>query len=166
MGYYDVKEGKEAGDLEYFYSSNKLRMTRYYVDTNIWIDFWEDRSDRLRPLGEFAFQFFRNAMEHKHTVCYSRLVVNELKRKFSEEVIEKELFNPLRKAGVLEETSISKKQMDEAKRLASEKNVPFGDALHAILSRDNNAVLVSRDIHYDMLQDIVKVCKPEEVHEI
>ncbi|MCX6695507.1 MAG: PIN domain-containing protein [Candidatus Altiarchaeota archaeon] len=137
---------------------------RYYVDTNIWIDFWEDRSDGLRPLGEFAFQFFNSVMEHKDTVCYSNLVVNELKKKFSEELIEKQLFRPLRKAGVLEEVGVSREQMSEARKIASKKNVPVGDALHAILSRDNNAVLVSRDAHCDMLQDIVEVHKPEEVH--
>lgn len=89
---------------------------------------------------------------------------DRLKRRFSDEVIEKELFRPLRKVGVLEEADVSKKQMDEARKLASEKKVPVGDALHAILARDNNAVLVSRDAHCDMLQNIVPVCKPEEIH--
>jgi len=33
----------------------------------------------------------------------------------------------------------------ESKRLAQERNIPPGDALHAIIARDHNATLVTRD---------------------
>jgi predicted nucleic acid-binding protein len=139
-------------------------MKNYYVDTNIWIDLWEDRSDGLKPLGEFAFQFFKNAIENKCMVYYSKLVVLELRKKFNEGVIEGELFKPLREAGILKEVSISKKQMSEARKIASKRCVPLGDALHAIIARDNRAILVSRDAHCLMLQDIVDVENPEEIY--
>jgi len=41
--------------------------------------------------------------------------------------------------------------------------VPFFDALHAVLARDNKAIMVTRDKHFDELLDITKYKKPEEI---
>jgi hypothetical protein len=54
---------------------------RYYVDTCIWLDLLEDRTDGLRPLGEFAFQFIKKAMRHGDTIIYSSLVLGELMKR-------------------------------------------------------------------------------------
>ena len=37
------------------------------------------------------------------------------------------------------------------------------DILHAVLARDNKAVLVTRDFHFETLQDIVEIKAPEEI---
>ena len=36
---------------------------KFYLDTAIWRDYFEDRGDGTRPIGEFAFQFLRNRAE-------------------------------------------------------------------------------------------------------
>jgi len=41
--------------------------------------------------------------------------------------------------------------------------VPAGDALHAIVARDNDLILVTRDRHFRKLEDISKHYKPEEL---
>ena len=57
----------------------------------------------------------------------------------------------------------SKEQRDEAKKIAIERNVPPGDALHAIMSRDYELILVTRDNDFRKLEDISKHYKPEEI---
>ena len=32
---------------------------KYYIDSNIWRDYFENRSDRFRPLGDWALMFFK-----------------------------------------------------------------------------------------------------------
>ena len=54
-------------------------------------------------------------------------------------------------------------QIDAACKLMQQRSIPKGDALHAILARDNNALLISRDKDFQKLKDIVKVYAPEEV---
>ena len=55
-------------------------MKKFYVDTCIWLDFLEDRKDGLKPLGEFAFQFFRNCRRCGCRLGYSEATLFELKR--------------------------------------------------------------------------------------
>lgn len=136
---------------------------RYYLDTNIWRDFLEAREDNLKPLGEFAFQFLRYAMTGKHTILCSDMVLEELKLAYSLKEIEKYCFESLKDLKLLETVSISGRQVEEAKRISRERSVPRGDALHALLARDNNAVIVTRDKHFELLKDIVKSNKPEEI---
>ena len=54
-------------------------------------------------------------------------------------------------------------QIKEAATLSEEKKVPFGDAVHAILARDNNAIMVTRDHHFSKLKECIIVKKPEEL---
>ena len=41
--------------------------------------------------------------------------------------------------------------------------VSFGDAMHAILSRNNEAILVSRDRDFQRLKYIIEVRSPEDL---
>mgnify|MGYP001560359172 CR=1 FL=1 len=54
-------------------------------------------------------------------------------------------------------------QLSEARALASRAVVPLGDAIHAILARDNDAILVSRDVHFQKLRHVVEVRRPDEL---
>ncbi|MFH1055167.1 MAG: type II toxin-antitoxin system VapC family toxin [Candidatus Altiarchaeota archaeon] len=136
---------------------------RYYVDTNVWRDFLESREDNLRPLGEYAFQFLKHAMLSKERILYSDFVVEELMVEHSAKDIEKLCFEPIKDAGLLERVELTRIQIDEAVRIARQRNVPRGDALHAVLARDNQAVCVTRDKHFELLKDIVESKMPEEL---
>ncbi len=37
-------------------------MPKIYVDTNIYLDFFLNRKDKLRPLGDFAFELFKRTL--------------------------------------------------------------------------------------------------------
>ena len=137
-------------------------MTKYYVDTCIWRDLKENRSDKFRPLGEWAFQFFSMVRINKDLVLYSNLVLKELLKDYNQEDV-KELFSIISNHDLLEKVKINEKQTKEAIKLSKRTRIPFTDALHAILSKDNYAILVSRDHHFDELTGIVEVRKPEDL---
>ncbi len=60
---------------------------RFYLDTSIWRDYFEDRVDKFRPLGLFAFQFLNECRNKGHKVLYSDLILFELRKEYSEERI-------------------------------------------------------------------------------
>jgi hypothetical protein len=135
---------------------------KFYLDTAIWRDYFEDWKDSIRPLGEFAFQFLKNCEKKGCKVLYSGLVVYELKQYYSDGQI-KQVFSSFK--DFLVEVSLSNEQISEARKvLSSIKGTHLKDVLHAILARDNCAVMITRDKHFDVLTDFVNVAKPEDIH--
>ena len=136
---------------------------KFYLDTAIWRDYFEDRSDGLKPLGEFAFRFLKECEKNGAEIIVSDLVVLELKVRFSKEQI-KELFSAFQ--GITKEVTATPKQVSEARKEWQKRNraLPFNDALHAIVARDNKAVMVTRDRHFfEKLASIVEVQAPEDL---
>jgi len=133
--------------------------TKFYLDTSIWRDYFEDRKDSLRPLGEFAFQFLKNCARQKCDILYSVAVLFELKHQAL--LLESEL--PQEFKLVLKIVPVFDAQNKEALQISKQRRLPFNDVLHAIIARDNKAVLISRDAHFNALLDIVDSKAPEEV---
>ncbi len=136
---------------------------RFYLDTAIWRDYFEDRSDGIRPLGEFAFQFLKKCTETGAEILVSDTVLFELEARLSKERV-REVFSSFR--SVIRKVTANAGQVSEARKEWQNRNkaLPFKDVLHAIIARDNNAVLVARDNHFfDMLISIVEVEKPEGI---
>ena len=46
---------------------------------------------------------------------------------------------------------------------AIKKAIPKRDALHALIAKDNNAILVTYDKHFQKLSEIIKPKKPDEI---
>lgn len=137
-----------------------LMTIRYYIDTAIWRDLHEDRKDKSKNLGELAFGLFVKIRSNKEKIVYSDFVVEELSHAYDEQTISK-IFKSV--SALLEKVEISEKQMNETAVLSKELNIPFGDALHGILARDNNAIMVTRDKHFKKFRDRILVKKPEEL---
>ena len=57
----------------------------------------------------------------------------------------------------------NKKQIEEVKKIKMTRAVPYRDILHCILARDNEALMVSTDKHFEYLKDIVRTAKPIEL---
>ncbi|MEK6864400.1 MAG: hypothetical protein AABX27_03855 [Nanoarchaeota archaeon] len=64
---------------------------------------------------------------------------------------------------IMIKVAVSDLQASEARLLSKERKVPFWDAIHAIVTRDSNAILISRDRHFSLLADICSVASPEEL---
>src|SRR3989338_468727 len=112
---------------------------KFYVDTSIWIDLYEDRKGyRNEPLGEYALKLFSMIKAKENKLIISDILIRELEGYYSIEEING-MIMPLNK--IIEKIFSTKEQVKEARKIAEERNLPFGDALHAILARENGFIL-------------------------
>lgn len=133
---------------------------KYYLDTSIWMDYYEEREDPSKNIGYIAFKLLSFLLASKSKILVSNFLLRELETAYSIDII-RGIFFPFQNLVI--KVEISESQREEAKRIAGERSLPKGDAIHAILARDNNAILVSRDKHFQLLKDICEVAKPEEI---
>ncbi len=134
-------------------------MKRFYVDTCIWIDYFENRKDKFRPLGEWAFKFFRTVNENNWTIIISDFVIKELRNRFNELLI-KEIFKVVKNKKIV---SCSKQEFIEGLKLSKDKHISKYDGIHAIIARNYEAILITRDKHFIELNELIKVNKPEDL---
>ena len=135
---------------------------RFYLDSSIWRDYYENRKDKFRPLGEWALRLIKNIIENKNYILYSDFVIKELKIGYNKDEINK-IFEIVNKRNLLIKVNISESQIKESAILCKKKEVAFGDALHAVLARDNKAIMVTRDKHFIELNHIAEIKKPEDL---
>jgi len=131
-----------------------------YCDTNIYIDYFENREDNLRPLGTFAFELLRRTIECEFTIVVSDFVISELEKYVEEEKI-KELLQSLKRAKKLERVFKSDHDIQEAGMLS--KNRP--DALHAVLAKKAKVeYLVTRNMKdFAEFSHLINVVFPENI---
>ena len=133
---------------------------KYYIDTAIWRDLHENRKDKSTNLGELAFEAIKKIRMNKEKILYSDFVFEELSHAYDEQTINK-LFKDA--SELLEKVKIDEGQFKEAADLSKKLNIPLGDAVHGVLARDNNAVMVTRDRHFRKLKDKITIKKPEDL---
>ncbi|MFH0869612.1 MAG: PIN domain-containing protein [archaeon] len=136
-------------------------MTRYYIDACVWRDYFEDRRDNLRPLGEWAFQLLRKIVDEEDVVVISDNLLNEFRKYYDEEKI-------IRMLSIIPEELILRvndesRQLLEARELSKKFSIHRSDALHLALALLNDAVLVTRDAHFKELKNEYDICAPEEL---
>ena len=134
---------------------------KYLIDTSIWVDLYEDRKGYAgEPLGDFAFKLFGMIKAKQNKIVITDLTIRELEMNYSIPEING-MMKPFE--AIMEKVIASEDQRDEAKKIAEERNVPKGDALHAVIARDNKFVLIARDKHFKQLTDISQHHKPEDI---
>ena len=154
---------ENSGFVNVSSNSGNIAMRQiFYVDTAIWRDYFEDRRDSINPLGEFASQFLKKCEKNRYSVIVSSAVKKELLDYYSQERVN-QVFSSFK--DIIAEVDYSKKQAEEAFNfwLSAKKKFPFYDILHSIIARDNKAVLVTRDRHFEEI-GIVECVLPEEVY--
>lgn len=137
-------------------------MKTYYLDTAVLRDYYENRGGGLKSLGEFAFLFFKKCKEENFMLLYSDLTLKELSAYYSKERTNT-LIKLVSEFCELKKVETTKKQVDEAKSLKLVFKVPVPDILHAVLARDNSAIIVTTDKHFKKLEKIVEVKVPQEL---
>jgi len=134
---------------------------KYYIDTSIWMDLYENRKGfKNEPLGEYALRLFSIILTKKHKLIISDLLIKELEMNYSIEEING-IMKPFER--IIEKIIITKEQSDKAKEIATERKVPPGDVTHAIIAKEGNFILITRDKHFRKLQDLSKHYKTEEI---
>ncbi len=130
----------------------------FYFDTSIWIDIYDKRGYN----GEVAKKLMEKIILQDLFAIYSDIILAEFKKLgFLEYEINQML--SIAKPDHIKRIHSTKGQLEEAIRLAKQRDVPMRDALHAIIARDQMAVLISRDWHFEKLKDITKAKKPEDL---
>ncbi len=95
---------------------------KYYFDTCIWRDYFENRTDRFRPLGEWALKLINKIIEEGGLIIFSNLVEEELKEFYSEEKLKSLLGIVPAELLVIVKSSVN--QVKEARRIAGVFKVP------------------------------------------
>lgn len=138
---------------------------KLYLDTNVYLDYWFDRKDNLRPLGEFAFQVMKRAVSCEFVIVYSIFVVNELCDILGMTKTEcyDNIFKELGDKRKLIYITPEKGSKEEAERLMKRFNLSRNDAMHLAIAKDAGTVLVSRDRHHQELKGKYDIHLPEEL---
>lgn len=131
---------------------------KFYLDTCIWLDIIEKRGED----GKLGRELIKKIIIENHCLLYSDIVVLELKNIGYEKNEVKKTMSMIKRRN-LQLTQATKEQIKKAKAVAHQRNVPLRDVLHAILTRDNDAQLVSRDNHFLKLKDIAVMKSPGEI---
>lgn len=134
---------------------------KYYFDTSIWLDFFENRNEPNLPKGDFVERLINKIVEEDNKIVYSDAVKDEMIKLGYNEQEAENLLEPLKACLVFVE--FTKKQFGKAKDLSVKRDVPLLDALHALIARDNKCIMVTRDAHFKRLSDIIKPKKPEDI---
>ncbi len=134
---------------------------RYYLDTSIWIDIYENRKGyNDEPLGDFAWKLLLRIMGQENKIVITDIVIRELEGYYTLEEING-MMKPFEK--FIEKVFTTSAQRDEARRISRGRNLPNWDVLHTIIARDNNLILITRDKHFLRLDDLTICYKPEEI---
>ena len=129
----------------------------FYLDTSIWLDFYEKRGKN----GESALKLILKIINEDIKAAYSDLHIKEFKN-LGYTRNEIDVILRISKPDNIKHIHIYREQLEEARKLARQRNVPNKDVLHAILARDNNLQLISRDHHFEKLKDIANAKLPED----
>ena len=134
---------------------------RYQFDTSIWLDFFENRSEPNLPKSEWAHKLVNKILKDNSIILFSDVNMLELKAigYLSEEI--NNLLKELMPLLIFIEST--ERQIGKAKDLGLKRDIPKRDALHALIARDNKAILVALDNHFQKILDIIMSKKPKDL---
>ena len=139
-------------------------MKTVYIDTNVYIDYFLNRTDKLRPLGDFAFNLIKKIVIEEYKLIISDLVILELEHNGFEKQV-KILLEKLKENNNL--TFVTSIEEDNVKtnKIVKERKTSFNDTKHAIISNRAKAdYFVTRNIRdFENLNDLVNPVYPESL---
>jgi predicted nucleic acid-binding protein len=133
-------------------------MFGYYLDTSIWLDYYEKRGKN----GEIALKLISKLIKENLIIGYSDLTIMELKKlEYTESEI-KQILSALTPKNS-RRFHISRDQLEDADKISKLRKVPRKDALHAILCRDHYFQLIATDKHFEKIRDVAVPFRPEAI---
>lgn len=138
-----------------------LMTEKFYLDTSIWIDVYEDRKGfNGEPLGQHGARLLSYIRSVNARIVMTDNLMYELQKYYPTEKIRGMMmfFDDL-----IERVIANAAQKEEAKNTALERDLPYHDVLHAVVARDMDAVLITRDRHFIRLKDISEPHTPEDL---
>ena len=136
-------------------------MKRYYFDTSIWLDFFENRDLPNIPKSKWATKLIERIVKENDRIIYSDANEEELiGQNYTHSEIEF-LFSKIK--GIMIGVEFTRAQFGKARDLAQKRSLPIFDALHALIARDNKAMLITLDNDFRKLKDITIIKGPQEI---
>lgn len=135
-----------------------------YIDTNCYMDYFENRRDNLRPLGDFAYNLLRKSIECEYKIIISSLVIDELEANgFGSKILG--LIKDLREINKIVYSEECKEDEESARAIRKDRKTPFKDTKHAVISHRCGAkFFVTRNMKdFAELNDLVILKYPENL---
>lgn len=133
---------------------------RFYFDTSIWIDLFENRNEPNFPKGQLVLKLLEKILKINSQVIYSELNIEELQDYGFADYEINQFFRPLENFIIF--TEYTEKEARRAKDIAIRRKIPRKDALHAIIARNNNATLIAFDKHFQKVKDLTNPKRPQD----
>ena len=144
---------------------DKIKMN-FYIDTNIYLNFWQKEVDnRGNELWKIAFDFFNEIDKLNSPIYYSGFILKELQFIISKSEFElrKQIFNDMKR---FHKVIALSSDYDKARKLEflSKFQISFFDCMHIVLANKVNAILITRDKKLiDFARLYCRVNRPEEI---
>lgn len=133
-------------------------MKKYYLDTSIWLDLFENRNEPNMPKGKWARNLIKDIIKNDERIIFSDVNFKELNNLGYSFFEIKQMLSSIEPILIFVECT--EHQVKKARDLGKKRDVPLKDALHALVARDNQAILITFDRHFQKLQDIIKTRTP------
>src|SRR3989338_3171679 len=104
---------------------------RFYLDTSVWLDFFEDRNEPNMLKSDWARKLVAKIIFDEDIIIFTDNNMEELNQIGYSEYEVEELLNKLRKRVMFVEAT--NRQIGIARDLSSKRGVPRRDALHALI---------------------------------
>lgn len=130
---------------------------KVYCDTCVFRDFLEGRNDPLRPLADFAGNFFSAVIDGEYIMVYSDHVLYEFSKYFPVEKLN-DFIDSL--GGSVEFVKVISNDKSEARKYTN-----YPDALHAVIAiRAQAKMLTTRNIlDFEEFSDSIEIVFPESL---
>jgi len=135
-----------------------------YLDTNIYMDHFDGRVDKLRPLGQFAFEIVRRTLNCEFKIVMSSLIIDELVfNNYKEKITD--LIKDLKEKDKIIKIVVNEEHKKETREISRTRKTDFNDTLHAVIANRLKAeYLVTRNVKdFVNLQDLIKIVYPENL---
>jgi len=139
-------------------------MRRIYIDSDVFLNTWFREMHKWTPVFHYAERILEKIIDCTFFLIISDLTLEELSKKIPLPVsrVKSEYFSEYERRQKLKVVEVTRDVSDEASRLPTH----HADAIHALVARRENALLVTRNIrHYRNVARILKlrVLRPEEL---
>ena len=134
-----------------------------YVDSNIYLNIWYKEDKNYQS----SYNLLNEIINCRYTLTSSMLVIKELSKKtgIPQNDIMNDYMKPYQILNKFNMVKITQNVADDAVYVASQHGIHATDALHVIMAKLNNCILVTRDREMTRVatQYGVKVSTPESL---
>ena len=140
---------------------------KIYLDSNIFLNVWFEEMVKFGEIFYSSKKLFDEIIDCKFNLVVSELTIQELssRTELPKDLIFEEFLKIYQLLKKLEIVKITKKVADDAIYFGSSYGVHSADALHAMMAKSNDCILITRDreLRYAALKYGIDVKRPEEI---